>query len=134
MIDILKIKDPLLILAWALYDLANQLFAVNIVSLCFVRCIVIVKGIPEFFYGLSSGISTFLVAVISSVWGAISDFSQRTVYLTLIAIVFTLFLGITQNVSLALIFFAIANFACQSAVIFYNALMTKIIKSDNLIF
>ncbi|MDO9573054.1 MAG: hypothetical protein Q7J37_04150 [Candidatus Omnitrophota bacterium] len=32
-----KIKKPALVLAWGLYDLANQFFALNIVSLYFVR-------------------------------------------------------------------------------------------------
>jgi UMF1 family MFS transporter len=35
-------------------------------------------------------------------------------------------LGFSTNIFLALIFFAIANFGCQEAIIFYNALMVKV--------
>ncbi|MCX7661771.1 MAG: hypothetical protein N2Z79_03705, partial [Candidatus Omnitrophica bacterium] len=105
------IKINLLILSWALYDLANQFFAVNIVSLYFVRWVTIVKETPEFFYSISFGVSTFMVAIASPILGAVSDFSQRRIpfliFLTLLAVVFTISLGLVDNVYLALVFFAI---------------------------
>ncbi|MCM8758032.1 MAG: MFS transporter [Candidatus Omnitrophica bacterium] len=129
-------KKKLLILAWALYDLANQFFAVNIVSLYFVRWITIERNVAEIFYSIFYSISTFLVAVSSPILGGISDFSQRRkpflVYLTLLSIIFTLLLSSTDNVFLALIFFAIANFGCQTAVIFYNAIMVEFADSKDI--
>ena len=124
------IKKSFLILCWALYDLANQFFALNVVSLYFVLWITKERGVPELFYSLAFGISMFLVAVLSPVLGAISDITCRhklfLVWCTMIAVVFTILLRFTQNIFVALVLFAIANFGCQMGVLFYNALMTRV--------
>lgn len=119
-----------LIFSWALYDLANQFFAMNVVSLYFIRWLTIEKHMPEVFYSISFGVSTFFMAVASPILGTVSDISQRRrpflVWLTLIAIIFTAFLGIVKSVFWALTFFAIANFGYQVAVVFYNAMLANI--------
>jgi len=131
-----KIKEWSSIFAWGLYDLANQFFALNIVSLYFVRWVTIEKGAPEIFYSISFGISTFLVAVSAPILGTISDVAGRRrpflVYLTLLSVIFTMLLGFSQNVFLGLLFFAIANFGCQGAIVFYNALMVNIAPKDKI--
>lgn len=118
------------ILSWALYDLANQFFILNIVSLYFVRWVVLEKNVPEIFYSISFGISTLLIALLSPVLGGISDrIGKRKpflVYLTLICVIFTIFLGAVKDVFTALVLFAIANFGCQTAVVFYNALLADL--------
>lgn len=123
-------KNSFLILSWALYDLANQFFALNIVSLYFPRWLTIVKKSPEILYSLAFGVSMLLVAVCSPILGAISDMRRRRktflVFFTILSIIFTMGLGMTHNIFLALVFFAIANFGCQQAIIFYNALIVKI--------
>jgi len=125
-----KIKKPLLILSWALYDTANQFFALNVVSLYFPRWLNIEKNSPEILYSLSFGISVFFVAICAPILGAISDISGRRktflIYFTLISVIFTMALGLTGNIFLALVFFAIANFGCQGAIVFYNALMLNV--------
>ncbi|MBU4346307.1 MAG: MFS transporter [Candidatus Omnitrophica bacterium] len=124
------LKSRSLILSWALYDLANQFFALNVVSLYFVRWLTLEKNMPEIFYSVSFGISTLFVALSAPLLGAVSDETQRRrpflVYLTLLSIVFTMLLGIPKSILLGLIFFAIANFGCQAAIVFYNALMLNI--------
>lgn len=135
-INLEKIKSGFLILCWGLYDLANQFFALNIVSLYFVRWVTIERGAPEIFYSISFGISTFLVAISAPILGAISDMTGRRrpflVYFTLLSIIFTMVLAIRQNVFLGLLFFAIANFGCQGAIVFYNALMINIAPKDKI--
>lgn len=125
-----KLKNGFLILCWALYDLANQFFALNVVSLYFVRWLTLERQAPEILYSISFGISTFFVAISGPLLGAISDKIARRrpflVYLTLLSIVFTMVLGIPKNIFLGLLFFVIANFGCQTAIIFYNALMVNI--------
>lgn len=125
-----KLTKNFLILSWALYDLANQFFAMNVVSLYFIRWLTIEKHMPEIFYSISFGVSTFFMAIASPILGTVSDISQRRrpflVWLTLIAIVFTAFLGIVKSVFWALAFFAIANFGYQVAVVFYNAMLANI--------
>ena len=131
-----KVRESALVLAWGLYDLANQFFALNVVSLYFVRWVTVEKGMPEILYSVSFGISTFLVAVIAPVLGAISDMTGRRrpflVYFTLLSVIFTMLLGVHQNVFLGLLFFAIANFGCQGAIVFYNALMVNIAPKDKI--
>jgi UMF1 family MFS transporter len=125
-----KIKNLFLILSWALYDLANQFFALNVVSLYFVRWITLEKQAPEIFYSIAFGISTFFVATSAPILGAISDITARRrpflIYLTILSIIFTTVLGISGNIFLGLLFFVIANYGCQTAIVFYNALMVNI--------
>jgi len=124
-----KIKRIGKIVAWAMYDLANQFFALNVVSLYFVRWLILEKKSEAFFYSLSFGISTLLVAFFGIILGTMSDISQRRqpylVSLTFLSIFFTAFLGV-NNIFFALLFFALANFGCQTASVFYNALMADI--------
>lgn len=130
-----KIKNGFLILSWALYDLANQFFALNVVSLYFVRWLTLEKQRPEILYSVVFGISTFFVAILGPILGAISDEVSRhrplLVFLTLLSIIFTIFLD-SDSIILALIFFAIANFGCQTAIVFYNALMVNIAPADKI--
>ncbi|MCP4650450.1 MAG: MFS transporter [PVC group bacterium] len=125
-----KLRRPFLIVSWALYDFANQFFALNVISLYFVRWLTIEKGVPDVYYSITFSISTLFVAVLSPVLGTLSDVMHKHRFFlacfTFLCILFTMFLGFTQNVLLALIFFAIANFGCQQAIIFYNALMLNI--------
>ena len=118
------------ILSWGLYDLANQFFALNIISLYFVRWVTIEKNTPEIFYSIAFGVSTCLVAVSAPVLGVISDISQRRriflVLLTMLSVSFTVALHWIDRVIVGLLFFAIANFGCQAAIIFYNALMLTV--------
>ncbi|MFH1678707.1 MAG: MFS transporter [Candidatus Omnitrophota bacterium] len=125
-----KIKQKSLIFAWGLYDLANQSFALNIVSLYFVRWVTIEKQTSELFYSISFGFSMLLVACLAPFLGAASDLMRKhrffLSFFTLLSIVFILSLGLTESVFWGLIFFAIANFGCQAAIIFYNALLINI--------
>ena len=125
-----NLKKGFLIFSWSLYDLANQFFALNIVSLYFVCWVTIEKKAPEIFYSISFGISIFFVAVFGLVLGVISDSTGRRkpflAFFTLLSIIFTMVLGASGNIFLGLLFFAIANFGCQIAVIFYNALLVNI--------
>ena len=125
-----NIKNGFLILSWALYDSANQFFALNIVSLYFVRWLTLERQAPEILYSIAFGISTFFVAVSAPVLGAISDITGRRriflIYLTLLSVIFTMILGVYKSIFLGLLFFVFANFGCQTATVFYNALIVNI--------
>ena len=125
-----KIREWSLIFAWGLYDLANQFFVVNVVSLYFVRWLTLEKGAAEILYSFSFGVSTFLVAVCAPILGSLSDITGRRkpflIYLTLLSVVFTVLLAAPKSIFLGLLFFVIANFGCQLAVVFYNALMVNV--------
>ncbi|MGB2601350.1 MAG: MFS transporter [Candidatus Omnitrophota bacterium] len=118
------------VLSWSLYDLANQFFALNVVSLYFPRWLTLEKNTPEIFYSLTFGLSMLFVAICAPFLGTMSDRKGKhkifLIILTVISVIFTAALGISNNVFIALVFFAIANFGCQEAIIFYNALMVDI--------
>ncbi len=124
------VKKSFVILSWALYDLANQFFALNVVSLYFVRWLTLEKGAPEILYSIYFGISTFFVALLAPALGMISDAARKRrpflVYCTLLATIFTMLLGVSDGVFLGLAFFAVANFGCQMGIVFYNALLADI--------
>jgi len=124
-----KLRGNGLILSWALYDLANQFFALNIVSVYFPLWITQEKKYPPL-HLLFFGISMVLVALAAPILGTISDAIGKRknflIYFTLLSIVFTISLGLVTNVFLALVFFALANFGCQLAVVFYNALLVNV--------
>jgi MFS transporter, UMF1 family len=124
------------VLSWALYDLANQFFALIIVSLYFPRWVTIEKGVPEIFYSLAFGGSMILVAAAAPILGVIADARRNhkafLVFFTLLSITFTISLSFPISVFLALVFFAIANFGCQGAIVFYNALMVNVAPRDKI--
>ena len=129
-------KSTFLIFSWALYDLANQFFALNVIALYFPLWLTIEKNTPEIFYSIAFGISMIFVAICAPVLGVISDAIQRRkiflIYFTFLSIVFTIGLGFSVNVFIALLFFVIANFGCQTAVVFYNALMVDVVKGGRI--
>ncbi|MFC1570776.1 MFS transporter, partial [Candidatus Omnitrophota bacterium] len=50
------------------------------------------------------------------------------IFFTLLSIAFTVALGFSsKNIFFALVCFALANFGCQEAIIFYNAMMTRVV-------
>lgn len=123
-----------MIFSWALYDLADQFFAINIVSLYFVRWVTIEKNAPEIFYSLAFGLSMFLVAVLAPIFGEISDITGRRkpplVYLSALCILSTIALSRVDGILPGLFFFVIANFGCQTAVVFYNALLINVANNE----
>ncbi|HAJ57254.1 MAG TPA: hypothetical protein DCL35_05735 [Candidatus Omnitrophica bacterium] len=125
-----NIKKALIIPSWALYDLSNQFFAINIISLYFVRWLTLEKKVPEIFYSIAFSFSLLLVGILAPVLGAVSDATaRRRVFLvahTLVSVFFTSLLAFTSSVFWALLFFVLANFGCQMASVFYNAQLAAI--------
>lgn len=128
--DLKNLKRNFTILSWALYDLANQFFALNIVSLYFVRWLTLERKMPEIFYSMAFGISLVFTGFLAPILGTISDATNRRrvflIFFTLLSIIFTALLGLSQGIFQALFFFAIANFGCQIAIVFYNAQLSDI--------
>jgi UMF1 family MFS transporter len=121
--------------SWSLYDLANQFYVLNILSLYYPRWIVLKHNIPEIIFSFAFGLSVFLVAVLAPVLGYFADRKkQAKLYLglfTYLAIGATSFIGAVDSVALSLVLFIVSNFGCQMAVVFYNALLASIAnKSD----
>jgi len=127
---------------WCFYDWANSAFAAIIVTFVF----------PTYFsqmvagpgssgaedWGLALGISEGAVAISAPVFGAVADRSGRLkpwiAVTTLIAAALIAGLWFVRpqesDVLLALVLVALANFAVELAIVFYNALLPRITPPD----
>jgi len=122
-------------LSWALYDFANTIFSFAIVS--FAMSLWSIRFLGEaggqFWFTFAVSISVLINAAVSPVLGAMSDRTgRRKPFLgvfTALAIAPTLFIGFV-NVGIGLLFFAIANFAYQAALIYYDALLPDVARPE----
>lgn len=115
--------------SWVLYDLANTIFSLSIVSLSFSIWIVNVMGVRDAVYGLANSLSMAVVFVAAPFLGALTDQVRRRmpflVAATLACVSFTFFLGFAGTAG-ALILFGLANIAYQSGLQFYDALLPDV--------
>lgn len=122
--------------SWALYDLANTIFSMNIISLYFVLWLTVDQSCGEIYYSLALGSSIFLAALLSPILGEISDRLKRRrpflIGFTLGCVIFTAMLGLVKGIFLALFFFCLANFCYQLAGIIYNSLLSQVSTSQTL--
>ena len=118
-------------LSWALYDFANTIFSFAIVSFAMgpwtVRALGEANGVLAF--TVAGSISVLINAAVSPALGAASDRTGgRKRYLfvfTVLCILPTAVIGMV-NIWLGLLAFAIANFAYQAALIYYDAILPDV--------
>ena len=129
---------------WAMYDLANTIYSMVIVSLIINRYILVI-GQAE--YGMSYGEANFLFGVVAFVMqiaiaicipflGALSDNVGKrkpfVISLTGIIILFAGLLGFSHDLTLVFLFFIIANVSYQFSLMFYDAMLPFIAKREDL--
>jgi UMF1 family MFS transporter len=118
-------------LSWALYDFANTIFSFAIVSFAMGPWTTAALGETNgtFLFTLAGSLSVALNAAVSPVLGAMSDRTGgRKRYLlvfTALCILPTLVIG-AVDIGLGLLAFALANFAYQAALIYYDALLPDV--------
>ena len=122
--------------AWVLYDFANTMFAVTVLTLFFPLWVEERVGGGGAFVsapGLvnaATAVAALLVVFSAPVLGAVADFRQRRVpYLaamTLAAVALTAALDLAGGVAVGLAVFVAADLAYQSALVFYNALLPAV--------
>ena len=124
--------------SWIIYDLANTIFSMNVVTRYFAAWLVIDLALDDYYYSLSYSLSMLIVALTMPVVGAISDRYRRRMPLlisyTLVCVIFTALIGVAGQaisdkavkITWALIFFVIANYSYQGGLVFYNALLPDI--------
>lgn len=125
--------------SWALYDFANTIFSMNIVTLYFAVWIVTERGASNTAYSLATSLSSVAVLFAAPWIGAVSDASGRrkpwVVGLTLVCVAATLSLGpmarvpLSHPVSLVVLLaaFGVANTAYQLALPPYNAMLAELV-------
>jgi len=118
-------------LAWAAYDFANTIFSFAIVSFAMSLWTIrfLGEGPGTFWFTAAVSVSVLLNAIVSPVLGAMSDrIGRRKPFLaafTTLCIGGTIVIGLV-DIRLGLIAFAIANFAYQAALIYYDALLPDV--------
>jgi UMF1 family MFS transporter len=132
------------VFGWVIYDFANTIFSMNIVTMYFAQWVVVDNKVEDIFYSISYSASMLLVALSMPALGAISDArGKRMTYLFILTagcILATLLLGITggmvtdvaTKVILALILFALANYCFEGSLVFYNALLPQVSTPANI--
>ncbi|NNF07194.1 MAG: MFS transporter [Candidatus Eisenbacteria bacterium] len=123
-------------LSWALYDLANTIYSMNVVSLFFVQWVTVDRGREDFWFSLFYGGSMLLVALTLPYLGLWSDRRGRRLpflaIFTLVCVLATAALGpltkatTTVGLVLALVAFALSNYAFQGGLVFYNSLLPSV--------
>jgi MFS transporter, UMF1 family len=125
--------------SWALYDFANTIFSMNVVTLYFAVWIVTEKGASNTAYSVATSLSSVAVLVLAPWIGGVSDASRRrkpwVVGLTLVCVAATLGfspiaragLPVRAGLFALLAVFAVANTAYQLALPPYNAMLPELV-------
>lgn len=122
------------VVGWVLYDLANTIFSLNIVSLYFSLWVVNVMGGGDAGYGLANSLSMAVIFFASPLLGALTDQAPRRMpflmVATLLCVALTLGLG-QGGLLTSLVLFALANVAFQAGLQFYDALLPEVSTEAN---
>ncbi|NHJ03429.1 MAG: MFS transporter [Candidatus Heimdallarchaeota archaeon] len=120
---------------WSMYDLANTIYSMVIVSLIINQYVLIIGqaelGLEytqaDAIYNIVFAIMQIIVAIGMPIMGALSDSAGRrkpfVLVLTGIILIFASLLGIYHSITMVLIFYTIANIAYQWSLAFYDAML-----------
>ena len=127
--------DKRAIASWALYDFANTIFSMNVISLYFALWVTVDHGGQDILYSLALSGSMFAVAISIPFLGVISDQTGRRRFplaiLTVISVVTTALIGQSSQLWIGLTLFMIANYCYQSALVFYNGMLPDVARQTN---
>lgn len=123
------------IVFWALYDFANTIFSMNIVTLYFPLFLIQNLGGKEIHLSIATSVSMFIGAIFSPFYGMMSDKSLPKNHLlattTILSCIFTALIPVLQKLSLSIIFFILANFFYQISLIAYDSLLPSATEEKN---
>jgi MFS transporter, UMF1 family len=116
--------------AWVLYDFANTIFSVSILTVFFPLWVDQQIGDGAWLVNLATAVSALLVFFTAPVLGAMADLRQRRVpylvVLTVISVLLTAGLDLARGVVIGVALFVAADLTYQSAIVFYNALLPAV--------
>ncbi len=122
--------------SWVLYDLANTIFSMGVVSMYFSLWIRDEVGAQraDSVYGTVTAISMGIIFVVSPLLGAMTDRARRRmpflVVSTLVCVLFTALLA-RAGFWLTTVFFCVANVAYQAGLQFYDAMLPEVSTEEN---
>jgi UMF1 family MFS transporter len=118
------------IFSWSLYDFANTIFSMNVVSLNFPLMIKNVYNGEDISLSIARSSAMVLVALTMPLAGVVADKYRRrmpmAIALTLLCCLATIPLGHGGSMITQLAIFAIAVFSFQGALVFYNAILPQV--------
>jgi UMF1 family MFS transporter len=121
------------VIGWSLYDLANTIYSMNIVTLYLKRYIVEDLGYDDQYFDVPFSISMVFAALLLPALGAISDTSvKKKTFLLLFTLTCCISVGLMSFVpdwailGLLALFIA-ANFSYEAGQPFYNALLYSVV-------
>ncbi len=120
------------VISWSLYDFANTMYSIIILSLYFKRWIVEDLGRDGLYYDVAFSGSMLLAGLIMPALGAISDHSRKKkLFLLLFTFCCCLLVGIIPLIPsslflLIIIMFGFSNFFYEGGMVFYNSLLYSI--------
>ncbi|MCP4683977.1 MAG: MFS transporter [bacterium] len=117
---------------WALYDFANTIYSMNIVSLYLKRYVVEDLGYDDRYFDVPFSMSMLIAAVLLPALGAMSDHStKKKIFLFLFTLTCCSAVGLMAFVPswalwAILLLFIIANFSYEAGQPFYNSLLYSV--------
>jgi UMF1 family MFS transporter len=112
------------VVSWALYDLANTVFSMNIVSLFLGLWVVNVMGGTDTMWARANSTSMFMMMLTAPLLGAISDQAGRRLPFlavsTILCVILTAGFGL-PGLAGTLVLFVFANYFFQAGLVFYDA-------------
>ncbi len=118
------------IFTWSLYDFANTIFSMNVVSLNFPLMIKNDYNGADLALSISRSSAMVLVALSMPLAGVVADKFRRRMPLTMIFTVLcclaTVLLGKGGSMVVQLALFAVAIFCYQAALVFYDAVLPQV--------
>ncbi|MBD3254309.1 MAG: MFS transporter [Candidatus Lokiarchaeota archaeon] len=129
---------------WAMYDLANTIYSMVIVSLIIYRYVLVIGQLEHgmtygeiaFIYGLVQGLMQVGLAIIVPFIGAFSDTVGKrkpfVISLAGITLLFASLLGFFHNITVVLIFYVLSNIGYQLSLTFYDAMLPFIASKEDI--
>ena len=120
------------IIGWSLYDFANTIYSMNIVSLYLKRYVVEDLGYDDRYFDIPFSISMFLAALLLPALGAMSDQStKKKIFLFLFTLTCCIAVGGMTFIPpgmfvVSIVLFIVANFAYEAGQPFYNSLLYSV--------
>lgn len=124
------------VVSWVLYDLANTIFSMGVVSMFFSFYIRSEVGAEhaDSAYGLITALSMGIIFIMSPTLGAMTDRARRRmpflVWSTLLCVGFTALLGHAPY-RVTMLLFVAANAAYQAGLQFYDAMLPEVTTEEN---
>jgi UMF1 family MFS transporter len=143
-VEVETITSKLNVFFWAMYDLANTIYSMVIVSLIIYRYILVIGqlehgltyGQASFIFGLVQGIMQAVLAILVPILGAFSDNAGKrkpfVISLGGITLLTASLLGFFHDIFIVLFFYVLSNVAYQLSLIFYDAMIPFIASKEDI--